>query len=189
MSSLADAEARVADLLADLRQSKAAVAAEARMHAEAVDGLTDAEEAQKICQLVAQSVQEQAHKRISAVVTRCLAAVFDDPYQFRIKFEQKRGKTEASLLFVREGVELDPLTASGGGAVDIAAFALRVACVVMARPAVARVLVMDEPFKFLSAQYRDRARLMLETLSTDLGVQIVMVTHIEELKTGEIVEL
>lgn len=189
MSSLPEIRDKVNTALADLRLSQSQVKLEQSALVEATDALSDAEEAQKIAQLVAQSVQQQAHKRISAVVSRCLGAVFDDPYEFKIKFEQKRGKTEAVLVFVRDGVEHDPLTSSGGGAVDVAAFALRVACVVLARPAVQRVLIMDEPFKFVSEQYRGRVRSMLETLSNDLGVQIIMVTHVTELVTGKVIEL
>lgn len=163
-----------------------------RAKLEAIDAennLTDCEEAQHIAQLVAQTVQQQVHDRIAGVVSRCLEAVFDEPYEFQIHFEQKRGRTEAKLVFVRDGNQVDPLTGSGGGVVDVAAFALRVACILLAKPPVRRVLVMDEPFRFVSACYRPRLRAMLEKLSSDLGIQFILITHIEELKTGNIIEL
>jgi len=153
------------------------------------DDATDAEEAQKVLQLVAQTVQQSAHKRIAGVVSRCLEAVFDEPYDFRIIFEQKRGRTEARLVFVREEMEVDPLTASGGGVVDVAAFALRLSCLMLTRPSLRKILLLDEPFRFVSSGYRERVRNMLENLSKDLGVQIIMVTHMDELKTGNIIQL
>ncbi len=149
----------------------------------------DLEQAQAIVQAVAKRVQEQVHARISSVVSRALETVFDEPYEFRIVFEQKRGKTEAALVFVRNGLEVDPMTASGGGVVDVAAFALRLACLLLHRPSVQRLLVLDEPFKFVSAEYRPRLRVLLERLSKDMDVQIIMVTHIPELKVGKVVEL
>lgn len=146
--------------------------------------------AQEILQLVAQAVQQRVHEKISEVVSSCLATVFDDAaYQFRIQFERKRGKTEASLRFVRGELDVDPITAAGGGMIDVAAFALRVACLMLHRPRLSRVVVLDEPFKFVSAQYRDNVRLMLEGLAKDLSIQIIMVTHIEELETGKVIEL
>lgn len=145
--------------------------------------------AQAILTELARKVQAQAHKRISQVVSTCLDAIFDDPYEFRISFELKRGRTEAKLRFHREGNEVSPMDASGGGAVDVAAFALRAACVVLHRPRLQKVLVLDEPFKFVSRDYRPAVRAMLEQVSRDLGMQIIIVTHDEALETGTVIEL
>lgn len=147
------------------------------------------QQAQEILQLVAQAVQRKVHDRISEVVSSCLSTVFDNPYAFKIVFERKRGKTEAQLLFTRDGLDVDPITASGGGMVDVAAFALRVACLMLHRPRLSKIVILDEPFKFVSAQYRENVRSMLEGLSADLKIQFVMVTHIKELETGKVVEL
>jgi len=147
------------------------------------------EEAREIIQNVASEIQEAAHKNIAAIVSRCLSAIFDEPYTFKIHFERKRGKTEARLAFERGTVEVDPMTASGGGVVDVAAFALRLACLVLSKPALTRLIVLDEPFKFLSVQYRDRVRELMEGLSRDLGVQFIMVTHLEDLETGLVLDL
>ena len=149
----------------------------------------DVEAAQALVQAVVQHVQQQVHQRIASVVCRALEAVFDDPYEFRIRFEQKRGRTEACLIFARGGMEIDPLTASGGGPVDVASFALRLSCLLLHRPPLARVIVLDEPFKFVSAEYRDRLRELLVALSEEMKVQIIMVTHIPELQVGQVVRL
>lgn len=160
---------------------------EALVSAEAAQA--DAEEAQKVAQVVAQGVQQQAQDRIAGIVTRCLAAVFPNPYKFRIRFEQKRGQTEASLEFVRDDVAVDPLEASGGGMVDVAAFALRLSCILLSRPPVRRVMVLDEPLKFLSKDYRAAARTLLEVLSRELSVQFIIVTHLKEFEVGTVVSL
>jgi len=73
--------------------------------------------------------------------------------------------------------------------VDVAAFALRLSALMLSRPARRRVVVLDEPFKFVSAGYRDRVRAMLENLAPDLEVQFIFVTHIDELRCGHIVEV
>lgn len=151
--------------------------------------LRHCQDAQEIIQHLAQAVQQQAHDRIASVVSSCLSAVFDDPYMFRIVFERKRGRTEATLRFTRRGLEVDPLTASGGGMVDVAAFALRAACLVLHQPKLSRVLVLDEPLKFVSREFRPGVKQMLERLSEDLGVQIVMVTHAEDLVAGKVIQL
>lgn len=189
MSSVAELRRKVDQLAADRRSAQRVLKEQRGALAEATDHEVDCEEAQKTLQMIAQGVQQQAHERIAGVVTKCLASVFDEPYQFRISFEQKRGRTEARLEFVRDGRVQDPLTASGGGAIDVAAFALRLSCLLLAKPPLRRVLVLDEPFKFVSAEYRSRVRLMLDSLSKELKVQFIMVTHIPELKTGNVIEL
>ncbi len=140
-------------------------------------------EAQVIVQNLAQVIQSEAHARISSIVTKCLETIFpDDPYEFRIKFEQKRGKTEATLLLERDGLVLDdPLWQAGVGVVDIAAFALRLACLVLSQPAPRRLMVLDEPFLRPSKEHRSRIKSLIHTLAKELGVQFIIITHDEEL--------
>lgn len=152
--------------------------------------LENVKEAQIITQSVAQAIQQKVHHRISGVVCKCLTAVFQDDYGFRIDFVQKRGRTEAILMLTKgENEIIDPLNADSGGVLDVAAFALRLSCLVLAKPRLRRVLVLDEPFKNISEEYRDNMRVLLEKLSEDFGVQIIMVTHIEEFVTGKIIRL
>lgn len=146
-------------------------------------------QAQGILGKLAKEAQQQVHKRISSVVSTCLAAVFDDPYEFQIDFEQKRGGTVAVLSFVRDGHSMHPMDASGGGAVDVAAFALHAACLVLHRPRLRRTMVLDEPFKFVSSGYQPAIRSMLEQISRDLKIQIIMVTHNEAYETGKVIQL
>lgn len=158
-------------------------------HAAVEQRVADTRAALELTQGVAAAVQAAAHKRIAEVVTRSLAAVFPEPYGFRITFETKRGKTEAKLEFVRDGMAVAPMDAAGGGVVDVAAFALRLSAVLWSRPPKRRLLVLDEPLKHLSRDYTDRARVLLETLAAELGVQIVLVTHNDGLATGEVIRL
>lgn len=143
-------------------------------------GLWVSERAQIILQQVAQATQQELEYHVSELVTLALSGVFPDPYQFKLRFVVRRGKTEADLLFLRGEQEIDPLSASGGGIVDVAAFALRVALWRLSnglRP----VLVLDEPFKWVSLSYLPAAGEMLRSLSEKMGVQIILVTHLEPL--------
>lgn len=180
---------RLDKLVHQYEVARACVRSEKKELEERTERLAAAGKAQAILQMAAQQVQQQAHTAIAEVVSRCLEAVFDEPYEFRITFERKRGKTDAVLTFVREGLELDPMTASGGGVVDVAAFALRLACLLLSRPAGRRLLVLDEPFRFVSSEYRPRVRNMLEMLAREMDMQFVLVTHITELETGVILRL
>lgn len=185
-----EAESKVVSELAlNLRVLRERKAIEEKALALAENEVETARSAQEIIQFVAQAVQQKAHERVAKVVSSCLASVFDQPYQFSIEFVRKRGRTEAKLRFSRNGLTVDPMEASGGGMIDVAAFALRVACLIMHRPRLRQILVLDEPFRFVSEEYQDNVRAMLEKLSVDLGLQIVMVTHNQAYATGKIVRL
>ena len=175
--------------LADLRHAQRSVKDEKASLDAVRQNIADATEAQQRLQGVAQQVQQQAHSKIAGVISRCLSAVFAEPYTFQIDFVEKRGKTEADLKFLRNGNEIDPLEASGGGVVDIVSMACRLACLMLARPQQRRFIARDEPFKHLSAGYVPAARQLLETLAEELDFQFVLVTHSEDLACGKVVQL
>lgn len=168
--------AKLDGLLADYRAASASVTQEQVEWMAAQDNETYALEAQEIIQSVAMEIQQQAHDRIATVVTSCLRSVFEDTYDFHIKFERKRGRTEATLVFVRGDLELtDPMNEAGGGIIDVAAFALRLACLVLQRPVRRRLMVLDEPFsRIRGAKNRQRMRALIESLAEDFDVQFVL---------------
>ena len=156
---------------------------------EAEDHLLTAEQARVLIQQVGQAVQKEAHDRLAGVVSSCLTAVFDEPYEFRIAFDRKRNQTEARLVFVRDGMEVSPMDAAGGGVVDVAAFALRLSCLMLRRPAARRFLCLDEPMRFVSENYRPKVKKLLENLSERMSCQILQITHAPELVAGKVIEL
>ena len=123
------------------------------------------------------ATQQQLSFHISDITSLALEAVFPDPYALQVEFIQRRNKTECDLYFVRDGEKVDPLSASGGGAVDVAAFALRIASWSMTKPRTRNVIILDEPLRFLSANLQERASSMIKELSDKLGIQFIVVTH------------
>lgn len=138
-------------------------------------------EAGQILLAAAEKIQNEVHQKLAGIVTQCLAVVFPDPYEFKIEFVQRRGKTEADLYFVRKGRRRSPLRATGGGVTDVASFVLRVASLMQRRPRPRQTIIADEPFKNVSKEYVPRVKQMLEMLSSDLDFQFVIVTHLKEL--------
>ncbi len=181
---------RIADqLLSEYNHARRQVKDEKQTLSLAHTHLSNATEAQEIAQAVAQTIQQQAHSQIAGVVSRCLETIFgDEAYEFKIEFERKRGKTEANLLFVRDGEQFTAKEV-GGGVVDVASFALRLACLMLSRPRLRRLMVADEPFKHLSRNHSDKVRDLLEQLSREMKVQIIMITHSTDLEVGKVIEL
>ena len=141
------------------------------------------QDAQKVLQTLIQSIQASAHQQIAAVVTKCLRTVFDDPYTFAIEFEQKRGKTEARMVFTKGGTRVTkPSRSIGCGVIDVAAFALRLASILLSHPKKRRTLILDEPFRFLhSTKYRQRLQDLLLTLADKFQFQFILVSNIIEM--------
>jgi len=137
------------------------------------------EQARTIIKTVALQTQRELEYHINSITTSALEAVFPDPYEFKLEFVERGEKTEADAYFLKNGEQIDPMSGSGGGAVDIAAFSLR-ASVWRLKPSRA-VLILDEPFRFLSRDLQPRAAEMLKEISKKLKLQIIMVTHNEDL--------
>ena len=140
------------------------------------------EKAQSIIQLVAQQTQKELEYHISDIVSLALETIFDDPYKFKIEFVLKRNKTECELLFEREGELINPLSASGGGVIDVASFALRIALWTLQAPKSRNTIILDESFKFVSKDLLPRVGELLQELSKKLNLQFILVTHLDELE-------
>lgn len=147
---------------------------------EKMDGLmesvSDFETSRSILQKASQITQEKLSFHVSNVVSNALAAVFDDPYKFKVDFVTRRNVTECDLLFVRNDNDMPPLDSCGYGASDIASLALRVAFWKLEGNA-ADTIVMDEPCRNLSLDKQPLASEMIKQLSEMLGLQFIIVTH------------
>lgn len=134
-----------------------------------------------VVQNTASEMQKSIEFRISGLVTKALNAVYpEDKYQFHLRYEMRRGKTECDLIFEKEGRETkDILASEGGGVADVGGLSLRfsVWSLNKSRP----VFLMDEPMKFISPDLQQRGAEMLKTISEKLSVQIIMISHLRKI--------
>ena len=135
------------------------------------------EKALEVVKLAALKTQEQIQYHISDITSLALSAVFPEPYELIIEFVERRNKTECDLFFSRNGQRIDPMNSSGGGPIDIASFALRIASWSLQRPIRSNTIILDEPMKNLSKEYQEQGALMLQEVSRKLGIQFIIVTH------------
>lgn len=133
-----------------------------------------------LLQEIATITQKKVEERISGIVSLALEAVFQDPYKFVLEFVPKRNQTECILHFEKNNERVKPIAAAGGGTVDVAAFALRIAFLSIDRKS-RRVLICDEPFRFVSRNYLPRINKIMQVLSDKYAIQFIIVTHIKEL--------
>jgi DNA repair exonuclease SbcCD ATPase subunit len=139
--------------------------------------LRNHEQAREVIREAGLKTQESLSFHISEITSLALEAVFDEPYTLEVDFVQRRNKTECDLFFLRDGERVNPMDASGGGAVDVAAFALRIASWSMSHPRNRNTIILDEPLKNLDEERIEKGSNMLKEVSEKLGIQFIIVTH------------
>jgi DNA repair ATPase RecN len=153
------AEARVADLRADLE-----------LHERVTATLTR----------IGEEWQEQARRQIEELVTRGLQIIFDENMSFHLMQSVKANAATVEFVvrsaYGDQVVETPVLDARGGGLVVVVAFILRL-IVLLLTPGARRVLFLDESFGHVSAGYEPRVAEFLREVCDKAGVQVVLITH------------
>lgn len=132
------------------------------------------QEAQLYIQKVAVETQAKVVVKIEAIVNKVIQTVFPD-YSFELKYEIKRGKSEAQLKFYKGQNEIDVMESDGGGVCDVCSVALRLA--IWSLSNTADVVFLDEPDKGLSSDLRPRFSEVLHELSNKLNLQVITPSH------------
>lgn len=148
--------------------------------AEVLDAFLTATKARALVQKVSKDTLDQLSVSVGDIVSQALSAVFENPYTFVVDFVNRRNKTECDLLFERNNNKICPMDAAGGGVIDVTSFALRATFWMLSndlRP----ILILDEPFKFVSSNLQDYCAEMLKVIADQLGFQIIMVTHLDKI--------
>ena len=149
---------------------------DAERHASALD----------ILRTYATMQEATVREKVESLVTEGLRAVFErDDLTFLFKFELgPRGQmTATALLQTNMGehvIETEATDARGGGVLDVAAYLLKCVMLCLMRPALDRVLILDEIFKHLSRNHLLNVAALVKTMSERLGIQVIMVTHKDE---------
>lgn len=144
--------------------------------------VADKIEAHEIIQMAAQLTQETLQEQLGSVVSMALTAVFEEPYEFVVEFVSKRNTTECNLLFDRRGERCHPMDDSGYGASDIASISLRMSY--WASGDTRAIIIMDEPCKNLSEEYKSLAAVMFQEMCRKLDLQVIMISHIPAFREG-----
>jgi len=121
---------------------------------------------------------------VEQLVTQGLRSIFEDPTaQFNIEFVTKRNQVEAEFTLSREEggtrIQGDILSTRGGGVVDVISISLRI--IIMQLMKVKGPLVLDEPGKYISAQFIGAFGKFLTEVSNTFDRQMIMITHNDKL--------
>jgi DNA repair exonuclease SbcCD ATPase subunit len=108
-------------------------------------------------------------KSVVDIVNNILIKVFDETYHFDLDIDLTGTKPRITPK-IKKPEGTFPILTVGGGLLELISLFVRIALVIISKR---KLLVLDEPFRFLDAQKKE---LVMEILST-LDFQIIMVTH------------
>lgn len=129
---------------------------------------------------IAEDTQLQAQHNIEELVTRGLQTIFDETLSFHI-LQSTKGKSASVEFVVRtqllngQAVDTPVMDARGGGLAATIGFLLRVVVMLLRRRE--NILILDETFAMVSAEYLPALGEFVRQLVDKTNLQIVMVTH------------
>ncbi len=137
--------------------------------------LKDHQEALIIVQKASKLTQEHISKHLAGIVTKALATVFEEKFEFKIEWVERRNTTEADFKLFKNKRERAIFGSSGFGIADIISFALRVAYVLLLGKR--RLLILDEPFRHLDVRRQPYAANLVNQLAEELDMKFIIATH------------
>lgn len=136
--------------------------------------------AKEIILSVSAGMRLQIKGLLEHLVTTAIHAIFDNSISFVVNINEEKSEVDFSLL---KGGQPHPIVDFvGEGLVDVISFALRVSILSLSRRP--RILILDEPFRFLNKARHSAAGELISRLSKDLAIQFVIVTHSDDLMEG-----
>lgn len=139
------------------------------------------DEAKDIVNQILIATHAQINGFIEELVTLALNIVYGDEYSFKVDNQVKRNKTETNLIIMKNGEPFSPKEEVGGGINDVCSVALRLVFYSLSQDKTDRVFILDEPIKFLSKDKHCLFSDFLNQISDMLGVQIIIVSHSNEI--------
>jgi broad specificity phosphatase PhoE len=135
------------------------------------------EQAIAVLNSYADQQQVELHRKIEGLVTHGLRTIFtDQDMVFRLKDDKKGKLATTDFVVVSGDLETSVLAARGGGVAAVVGFILRVVLLLL-RPEARHVLVLDESFAQLSAEYEPALAEFIRELCDRTDMQVVLVTH------------
>ncbi len=133
---------------------------------------------------IGETRQEQLQNHIEALVSQGLRTIFGDAITFHLVPGTERNTPvidfEVRSRIGDQIVATDVMDARGGGLAATVGFLLRLVVLLLSHAQGETVMLLDETFTFVSAEYRPKLAAFLRDLVDKTGVQIILVTHSEE---------
>ena len=139
--------------------------------------LKDKQEVEEFLKKMSVSLRQDTINKLETIITTALQHILGEDISFKI--ETPNDKPEAYFYVVNNYngtiVQNEPEDARGGGIIDIVSVALRLAVAELCN--IEGPLILDEPAKHLSAEYKDNFASFLRMIRDEFNRQIIIITH------------
>lgn len=139
--------------------------------------LIQTQKAQAIILDVSQETQRELELGISEPVTDCLQSIFGEKYKAIVKFVLKSGRTICDLKLKKGNLIFHPLHSNGGGVAD--AYSIGLIFALWSLSKTSNIIILDEPFRHLSPDMQVRASELLNEVSKERDIQLILITNLK----------
>lgn len=139
------------------------------------------EQVNALLQKMSEEQRKLACKKFEELGTIALQFAISPDYEMQVEMTEIRKRPSVNVYIVKKstGVKTDPLTANGGGIVDIISIAMRIVAMQITDPVIDGPIIIDEPFKMVSKEYIPMLAEFLKKIARDFNRQIILITHNE----------
>ena len=173
--------------LANLQREQMAVATRLKKQLDAFEkeevsllaSIETHEKAQAILLALEEAWRKDFEKSVETIVSEGIRLVFgDEDLDFTVVTSIKAGASAVTFeLEMADGVVTDIMDAEGRSIAEVVSFLLRVLLILAHKPALRKVILLDEPFGGISAKRMPFFQLLLRRVVTESGIQVIMTTH------------
>jgi DNA repair exonuclease SbcCD ATPase subunit len=126
--------------------------------------------------------KEKVKEKLENLANTALRAVFTDKsIVFRIISDRQKRGLYYDLMVETDGEIMPLFDGKGGGVMDIISIAMRISFLKLFQHKLRQSIILDEPFKNLDSDRVTLAIEWLKTVSRELEIQFIIVTHIPSL--------
>lgn len=143
--------------------------------------LSEVDQSIAILTKLAELKRKDLEQRVEDILTYALTSVFEQPYKFKIQSTLRGNQIRMEFKIEKNGAETDIIDGQGGGIVDVVSFVLRVVNLLLYKPSVRKLIILDEFGKHISREYLPNVASLIKELSDRTGIQFLIVTHASEL--------
>jgi len=125
--------------------------------------------------------QKNFQTSVAKVISRGLTLVFEEPMELKIVSKVRADVTTVDFRIVQgegaDAIETDILGAKGGTVIALVNVLVRALLILSARPALRRIMILDEVFGLADPRYYEAFGSLLREMCDKLGFQIILVSH------------
>lgn len=175
-------------LITDYEQTKGTALAVIRQRKEQSDKLKAIQKeievlgkSQALLLKIASEAEEKILDFVSDIVSKGISDIFARPWQVVFKEEIKAGQKTLGI-YLKKDNELETIPdAVGGGVTQTVSILMRIVLIFLLKGKAEQLLVIDEALSHLAETHLPRAAEVIQKVATDLKIQIIMITHQEQL--------